>query len=181
MTSARESASAERMATLRAVRSKSTGLRSRRLGDIGEFLAERILEASHFTNITNLNRRSCNFPYADYYAERNGSKYVISVKIRNKYEFAVGKARRLNSRYKLGSNCYHLAPNAEREFGAKAAWLTISLDECTYSAFFGLLSALNGSTGISMTAKATSTYECLAENERHGLDYPDLKNEYPLR
>ena len=165
-----------------AKRDKSTALRSKLLGDIGESLAKQILDDRHFTNIKKLNDLlSRNFPFADYYAERNGSKYVISVKARNKYEFAVvGKARRLNSRYKLGANCYQLAAEAERKFGAKAAWLSISVQEHTYSAFFGLLSALNRSKGISMTAKATSSYECVADDEPHLYDYSLLKNDYLL-
>jgi hypothetical protein len=47
------------------------------------------------------------------------------VKIRNKYEF--DEARRLNSRYKLGDHCYEHAEKAERKYGARAAFLAISL------------------------------------------------------
>jgi hypothetical protein len=154
---------------------KGTASRSKQLGDIGEKLIESILARNNFTNIKNLNHHKVNFPYADIYAERDGVKYVISVKTRNKYEFGSG---RINPRYKLGSKCYQNAPLAEKQFDAVAAWVTISLDEKNFSVYFGTLSSLNGSKAVKMTTKHLNSYECLAKDESHEFDYERLKNTY---
>lgn len=147
-----------------AILNQATADRCKKLGDIGEELTPRLLKANGFTNIENLNQTQKNFPFADFSAEKDGRKYVISVKIRNKYEF---RTKRLNGRYKLGPKCHEHATNAERLLSAKAAWLTISLDKRTYSAYFGLLSSLNGSRGVSMSDKAVLKYDCLAKDAPH--------------
>jgi hypothetical protein len=162
--------------TPRAIRNDQTALRCRRLGDIGEELAEHLLVTNGFTNVLNLNKSRMHYAFADFYAERDGRKFVISVKARNKYEFGSGK---LNSRYKLGAKCHEHAKHAERQFdSAVAAWLVISLEAKTFSAFFGLLECLNGSTGVLMTDNATAKYKCLARDEEHRYIYNGLKNEY---
>jgi len=101
---------------------------------------------------------------------------VISVKARNKYQF--GKAGRLNSRYKLGSRCYEHVAEAQRKYKAKAAFLSISFEEHTFGAYFGLLSILKPSTGISTTTKGISRYLLLADHERHNFNFFSLKNTY---
>lgn len=158
----------------------SVAKRWKKLGDAGEELAEPLLVKNGFINIRNLNHEQMNFAYADFYAERNGEKYVISVKTRNKYEFRRDGTKKINSRYKLGSKCYEHAVIAEEKFGAKAAWLTIALDSETYSAYFGLLSSLK-SRGVGMSEKATSSYECFAKDEPHTLDYASLQNVYEVQ
>ena|SRR3989442_12755141 len=100
--------------------------------------------------------------------------------MRNKYEFTRDESRRLNSRYKLCSKCYEHAEIAEKEFNAKAPWLTISLDSKTYSAYFGVLSSLNGSRGVVMSEKAIAGYESLAKDERHDFNHSELKNVYEI-
>lgn len=156
---------------------KSTAHRSIKLGSIGEDLAEIVLGKNGFGNIKNLNHIRKNFPFADFYAEKDGVNYVISVKIRNKYQ----RSGNLNDRYKLGKKCYENSEPAEREFNAIAAWLTISFDSETYSAYFGLLSSLNGSSGVRMTEKAVAFYECLAKEESHSYNYAELKNVYEVK
>jgi hypothetical protein len=96
----------------------ATARRARGLGGAGERLAETLLARAGFTAVPNLNREAMNFPYADFYAERNGERFVISVKMRNKFEARTG---RLNSRYKLGRRCYKLAQRAEKRLDARAA------------------------------------------------------------
>jgi len=157
-----------------------TARRFKRLGDIGESLTEELLTANGFANIQNLNRLKKNFPFADFYAEKDGVRYVISVKMRNKYEFTRDGVRRLNSRYKLGSRCYEHAKVAEDQFDAIAAWITISLDSKAYCAYFGLLSSLNGSRGVNMSEKAVAKHQCLANNTPHSFDYSEIQNVYLL-
>lgn len=154
-------------------------MRWKRLGYLGEELAEPLLANNGFTNIRNLNHEQMNFAYADFYAERNGTKYVISVKARNKYVFSRNEERKINPRYKLGSKCREYAARAEERFGAVAAWLTIALDVETYSAYFGLLSSLK-TCGVAMTERATSSYECLARDNPHLLDYANFQNVYEV-
>ncbi len=159
---------------------KEVAHRFKKLGDIGEELTESLLKGNGFENVQNLNHLKNNFPYADFYAEKDCVRYVISVKIRNKYEFTRDGTKRLNSRYKLGSKCYEYAQIAERQFDAQAAWLTISLDAKTYSAYFGLLSSLNGSRGVNMSEKAIASYHCLAKDMLHSFNYAELKNAYEI-
>jgi hypothetical protein len=94
--------------------------------------------------------------------------------MRNKYETGGG----LNSRYKLGAKCYDLAKRAERALNAQAAWLAIALESEVFCAYCGLLSQLGGSRGIGMTPAAIKNYECLVQNQLHGLEYAALKNVY---
>lgn len=157
---------------------RTTAHRCKKLGDIGEELAEHLLKVNGFSNVQNLNLLKSNFPFADFYAEREDVRYIISVKIRNKYESTCDETERLNSRYKLGSKCYEHAEVSELQFDAKAAWLTISLDSETYSAYFGLLSLLNGSRGVKMSEKAVALYECLAKDLPHDFNYVELENVY---
>ena len=161
----------------RVLRNVATARRCHRLGDIGEKLAEELLAVNGFTNIQNLNKPRKNYPFADFYAEREGRGYVISVKARNKYEFGT---RKLNSRYKLGQKCHEHAKEAELHFQAVAAWLTISLEETTFSAYFGVLKSLDGSAGVLMTEKAVANYECLARNQEHGYAYDGIRNVYRI-
>jgi hypothetical protein len=100
------------------------------LGTVGEELAARLLARNGFSEIRDLNRTSKNSPYADFVAERDGARYAISVKARNKFVWPrkSGDRPRLNDRYKLGADCYRLAAIAEEEHDAKAAWLVIAMD-----------------------------------------------------
>ena len=151
-----------------------TALRARSLGALGELLAIKALVDNGFNNIRNLNDQKRNFPYADLYAERDGQKYVISVKARNRYE----NNGRLNSRYKLGIDCESKAKKAELKFNAKAAWLAISIFDDFYSVYFGTLERLPVKTGIPMSENHLQSYECLVKERQHGLDFKPYKNIY---
>lgn len=156
--------------------------RWKKMGDFGEYVAEKLLSEHGFTQIKNLNKERHNNIFADIYAIKDRKPYVISVKARNKYE----NNGRLNSRYKLGKNCYEKAPILEREYKAAAAWISIAVDigNKTFDAYFGLLSSLGGNTGIPMTQEAIKAYQCLASCralEDTGIkeeEYMQLKNLY---
>lgn len=51
-----------------------------------------------------------NETFADIECEKDGLKYIISVKARNKYQ----KNGKLNTRYNLGQDVYEKALNAEK-------------------------------------------------------------------
>ena len=156
--------------------------RWKKMGDFGEYVAEKLLSEHGFTKIRNLNKERHNNLFADIYAVKNKKSYVISVKARNKYE----NNGRLNSRYKLGKDCYEKAPILEREHKSIAAWISIAIDidNKTFDAYFGVLASLSGNTGIPMTQEATKTYQCLASYralEDMGVkekEYMQLKNLY---
>nr|WP_294545340.1 hypothetical protein [uncultured Rhodopila sp.] len=140
--------------------------RLRRLGILGEKLAEAQLRANGFINVRNLNDSlRANHPGADLYAERNGVGYWISVKGRNKYT----NDRRLNDRYKV--DLLKLAECVSRQPGSIAACVVISFvisDRSTldgepprsYSCYF-----MPPRKGILMRPIHLATYERLALNE----------------
>jgi len=156
------------------------------LGRIGEELALQALERNGFYSVRPLRT---GHEYADVYAERDGKRYAISVKARNKWEKPArpNVKPQLNRRYKLGNakNCLDLARRAEEAHDASAAWLAIALERETYDAYFGTLEmlrqirvkgrALNGK-GVMMTPEYLGHYECLAKRAPHNLDYDYLKN-----
>lgn len=152
--------------------------RCRLLGEFGEYiLAENLLKRNGFKEIRNLNsEHKTNQPFADIYAERDGKKYVISVKARNKFE----KSGKLNSRYKLGENCYKNAEIVSTEFDATAAFLAISFeaDKQTYSGYFGELAILKGNKGVPVGEKHLSNYECLGKDIKSDINLSKLKNTY---
>jgi hypothetical protein len=172
---------------------QDAGLRRNRLGDIGEALAYTLLARNGFSNIRDLNRpeetssamlgAKKNSHFADFFAEKDGRRYVISVKARNAFEWTdrPNGTRRLNTRYKLGPNCYRLAARAAAEHKAEPAWLTIAVDGGRYSAYFGLLATLRGNTGVPMSPRARSKYTCLAEDEPHSFDPRGFENVYETR
>ena len=157
--------------------SHHTALRAKSLGALGELLAIKALVDNFFNNIKNINDHKKNYPYADLYAERGNEKYIISVKARNRNQ----RNGRLNTRYNLGRDCTTKVKNAELEFNAKAAWMAISICDDNYSIYFGTFDLLLGKTGIPMGIVHTEKYECLAYEEKHGLDFSPYKNVYEYK
>ncbi len=71
--------------------------RKKSLGELGELFAIKSLVDNNFERIKNFNDTKMNYPSADLYAEKEGKKYCISVKSRNKNQ----KDGKLNARYNL--------------------------------------------------------------------------------
>jgi hypothetical protein len=109
--------------------------RKKSLGELGELFAIKTLVDHEFDRIRNLNDTHANEPFADVICEKNGHRYVISVKARNKYQLN-GK---LNTRYNLGSNSYANARSAGEKYQARPYWMAIQFSEHHYSVFFGSL------------------------------------------
>lgn len=148
------------------------------LGKCGEKLAEEVLADPGFKNTYNLNRAFPNFPYADIVATKDGTRYFISVKARNRYRKGLQNGRQIvNSRYKLGSKCYEFAESCRQVFDVTAAWITISMQKETFCAYFGLLSDLEGNKGVPMSDKAVKRYLTLAENMDHHCNHEDFRND----
>ena len=58
--------------------------RTRILGSWGESKAVALLKGAGFENVRDINAETFNHPFGDVYAERDGERYLIGVKTRNK-------------------------------------------------------------------------------------------------
>ncbi len=152
---------------------KKEAQRKKSLGELGELFGIKALVDNLFEKIVNLNDIKMNYPFADLYAEKDGKKYVISIKARNKYQ----KNGTLNSRYKLGSNAYSKAKEAAKEWKAEAYWMAVQFDKKTVSIYFGSLAELNQSNGIPIRKCESGTVgKCLVEDKRHYFDFSYFEN-----
>ncbi len=111
---------------------KKDAARKKSLGELGELFALKALVDKKFDRIRNLNDKTMNEPFVDIECEKNGIRYVISVKARNKFQ----KDGKLNTRYNLGSNSYEKANLAEKKYNGLAYWMAIQFDSKTFSIFF---------------------------------------------
>ncbi len=149
--------------------------RTKSLGALGELIAIKVLVDKGFERIQNLNDKKANFPYGDLLAEKDGIRYVISVKSRNKYQ---RDGASLNDRYKLGNNCYENAKAAAEHYDAVAYWMAIQFDNDKYTVYFGSLAQLEGKKAIPMSEPHLGQYKCLAHNQKHGIDFRPYSNIY---
>lgn len=152
---------------------KKEAARKKSLGELGELFALKALVDQKFDKIRNLNDQTMNEKYADIVAEKDGLKYVISVKSRNKYQIN-GK---LNTRYNLGSNAYEKAEYAEEKYNAKAYWLAVQFDNSSFSIYFGSLDSLNGSKAIPVNkCERKLVGEIWEKDKRHYFDFDYYSN-----
>jgi hypothetical protein len=152
---------------------QTEALRKKSLGELGELISIKALVDSSFDKIVNLNDKKMNYPYADLYAERDGQRYVISVKARNKYQ----KDTKLNAFYNIGSNAYKNAAAAEDEYSATAYWMAVQFDELTYSVYLGSLEELNSKNSIPIRkCEDSSVGVCLVKDKRHFFDFDYFGN-----
>jgi hypothetical protein len=121
--------------------SKKEAMRKKALGELGELVALKTLVDNGFEKISHLNdTKRRNFPFADLLAEKDGKKYAISVKARNKFQ----KNGTLNNRYNLKQT--HVA-SVENELVADAYWMAIQFDKNSYSVRFGAVVELKDAGG----------------------------------
>lgn len=157
-------------------------LHKSKLGDLGEDIAIDILSRPQngFLKVRNLNTEHPNHPYVDLYAERNGEKYVISVKTRRKY----GTDGKLNSSYNLiekrqgvSGDEFELVKAWAHKYDAIAAWVTVVGEASVFSVYFGLFADILGAGRYSIPMKTIDLagYECMADNEPH--QYPEFVRE----
>lgn len=152
---------------------KKEAARKKSLGELGELFALKALVDKKFDRIRNLNDNTMNEPFADIECEKDGLRYVISVKARNKYQ----KNGRLNSRYNLGSDVYKKAISAEKKYNASAHWIAIQFDQKSFSIYFGSLTELNGSKAIPVDKCEKGLIgEIWENNKRHYFDFEYYTN-----
>jgi len=123
---------------------KKEAARKKSLGELGELFAIKALVDKKFDRIRNLNDNIMNETFADIECDKDGIKYIVSVKARNKYQ----KNGKLNTRYNLGNKVYEKALSAEKKYKATAYWMAIQFDSKSYSIYFGSLKEINGSKTI---------------------------------
>ena len=155
------------------IENRKEAARKKSLGELGELFALKALVDQRFDRIRNLNDLSMNEKYADIECEKDGERFVVSVKSRNKYQ----KNGKLNTRYNLGSNAYEKALYAEQKYNAKACWMAIQFDNTTFSIYFGQLSDLNGSKAIPVNKCEEGLIGEIWElNKRHFFDFDYYSN-----
>ncbi len=155
------------------IENKKEASRKKSLGELGELFALKSLVDKKFHRIRNLNDDSMNETFADISCEKEGLKYIISVKARNKYQ----KNDKLNTRYNLGKDAYKKALASEKKYKAKACWLAVQFDNNTFSIYFGLLNELNGSKAIPVDKCEKGIIgEIWVHNKRHYFDFDYYTN-----
>jgi hypothetical protein len=149
--------------------------RRKELGNLGESWTVRLLKRARFRSIHDLNERRYNHPGGDFRADRDGVRYFITVKARNKYRQGT---RSLNGAYNIFPNkvCKYA-----QQYDAVPAWLTIQVDTDlqSFSAYFGTIDSLHNpsAVGVPMTPSAVAGYECLAKDRFNAQIVPELSNQ----
>jgi hypothetical protein len=160
------------------IESKKEAARKKSLGELGELFAIKALVDKKFDRIRNLNDNLMNETFADIECEKDGLKYVISVKARNKYQ----KNGKLNTRYNLGANVYEKALSAEKKYNASAYWMAIQYDQNSFSIYFGFLKELNESKAIPVDKCEKGIIGEIWElNKRHYFDFEYYTNKAMIK
>jgi hypothetical protein len=147
--------------------------RKKSLGELGELFAIKTLVDFEYDKIRNLNDFRMNEEFVDLSCEKDGIRYLVSVKSRNKHQIN-GK---INTRYNLGSNVYEKAKKAELKFNGIAYWMAVQFDAHEYSVFFGSLMVLNGSKAIPINKCMDGNIGLiLVDRKRHYFDFDFYKN-----
>ncbi len=153
---------------------KKEAARKKSLGELGELFALKALVDNRFDKIRNLNDKTRNETFADIECEKNGVKYVISVKTRNKYQ----KNGKLNTRYRLGDNVCEKALSSEKKYKASAHWMAIQFDKRSYSIYFGSIKELNGKKAIPVDKCEKHLIGAIwVDNKRHYFDFDYYTNQ----
>ena len=136
--------------------------RLRALGDWGEEKAVFVLKRAGFKNVTDMNMEISHHPFGDICAERDGTRYLIGVKTRNRYQVS----GLLNPTYnvkKRGADVEAIA----RGYNATLAFVAIPVipEQQRFSAYFGTISQIEEAGerfSIPMRPEQTVRYECLS-------------------
>ena len=152
---------------------KKEASRKKSLGELGELFALKSLVDNNFDKIRNLNDVSMNETFADISCEKDGIKYIISVKARNKFQ----KNGKLNTRYNLGKDVNDKSLASEKKYNAISCWLAIQFDHNSFSIYFGKISELNGSKAIPVDkCERGFIGDTWVNNKRHYFDFDYYTN-----
>jgi len=156
---------------------KKEASRKKSLGELGELYALKALVDNGFNNIKNLNDKNRNEPFADLIAEKDGMRYTISVKSRNKNRGgrSIGKT---NDRYNLGKNAMIRANDSEKKHNAKAHWMGIEFDNQFITIYFGSMEEIKGHGGIPINkCRKGEVGKILLQSTKHYLDWDYFTNQ----
>lgn len=150
--------------------------RMQALGQWGENKTLALLKHAGFMQERDVNAETCNHPFGDIYAERDGVRYLISVKTRNKFQTS-GLLNPCYNVRKKGVDVLCIA----RRYHAQLAWVTVQVipERQLFCSYFGTINQIqeHGERfSIPMQASATSRYECLADEERDLAIRPEWTN-----
>lgn len=139
--------------------------RLRALGEWGENKAIELLKRAGFQNVRDMNAESSNHPFGDICAERDGTRYLIGVKTRNKYQVS----GLINPTYNVRKRGVDVAGIARRH-NAILAWIAIPVipEERSFSAYFGTIAQIEDRGerfSIPMKPDQIARYECIADEE----------------
>jgi hypothetical protein len=139
--------------------------RRKALGIWGERKAITLLRHANFANVRDLNAATVNHPFGDISAERNGVRYLIGVKTRNKFTVRGP----LNPTYNIRKKGADVAAIAARQ-KAQLAWIALQVipERQIFWAYFGTIAQIEELAerfSIPMRAFDTPKYECLADQE----------------
>ena len=139
--------------------------RTRALGRWGELKALKLLKDAKFSKVRDMNQATANHPFGDIYAERNGKRYLLGVKTRNKYQVS----GLLNPTYNVKKRGADVSKLAELHH-AHLAWVAIQVipERQVVSAYFGTIKEIEEQGkrfSIPMREFDTLKYECLAKEE----------------
>jgi len=152
---------------------KKEAARKKSLGELGELFAIKALVDRGYDKIRNLNDKKLNEPFADLECEKDGKRFIISVKARNKYQ----KNGKINTRYNLGSKAYEKASSSEIKHKAEAYWMAIQFDTKSFSIYFGSLNELNKKKAIPIDLCMDGNMGEIWEfNKRHYFDFDFYSN-----
>ena len=152
---------------------KKNAKRAKSLSELGKLIALKVLVDNSFKKIVNLNDENPKYPFANLYAEKEGKKYVIKVRTRNKYQ----KDNTLNAFYKLGGNAYDKALEAMKDLNAKAYWMAVQFDEHSYSIYFGSLEELGNKDSIPLRkCEKGEIGTCMVKDKTHYFDFDFFGN-----
>ena len=125
-----------------------------------------------------MNAESFNHPFGDIYAERDGARYLIGVKTRNKYQVS-GLINPTYNVRKRGADVKAVA----QQYDATLAWVAIAVvpEEHTFSAYFGTIAQIEDAGerfSIPMRPENTKQYERLSRpsEERDQSIRPEWSN-----
>ena len=87
--------------------------RRRRIGDLGEHWTKSLLERAGFIGVRDLNLVRYNHAGGDFIAERDGKKYFITVKARNKHRQGTRKLTEdtISTRRRFGALLVNTTPS----------------------------------------------------------------------
>ena len=155
------------------ISNKKNASRLKSLGELGELFAIKTLVDEEYDKIRNLNDFHMNEAFADIYCEKDGKRFIISVKARNK----IGKNGKLNGNYNLGTNAHEKAKKSAQKYDAEPYWMAIQFGEHDYSVYFGSLESLNGANSIPIKkCESGIVGKILVDKKRHYFDFDAYKN-----